>query len=181
MDNRKKFKKHAFSFLLFLMITGVVLVLIQFANWLPLTLQKETLRRYSSLEEVKASLPALRIYVPTYFPQTISWPPEHLFAQNRPFPWILMKFNHRDSSEEALIITQSLSGRLPGQMPGELKEVTEKVPYELRGRQAILEVGVCRNGEQCSRIDWREGEYQLTVFMTAAPFDLIKIAESMLH
>jgi hypothetical protein len=178
---RDALKKNVFSLFLFLMISVIVLVLVKVVNWLPLTLQNETLRRYGSVEEIKAGLNIPRIYIPTYFPQTISWPPEHLFAQSKPFPWIMMKFNHRNSSREALIITQSRSDPFPDRMPGQLTKITEKAPYELRGRPTLLEVGTCSDGEPCSRISWREGEYRLTVFMTSAPFELIKITESMLH
>lgn len=181
MEEKHAFKKHVFSFLLFAMIAGVVLVLIVFANWLPLTLQKETLRRYSGIEEVKIALPGLHVYVPTYFPQTISWPPEQVFAQKIPFPWILMKFRQRGGPDDGLIITQSRSDHAPRHKPGALDQVTEKVSYDLRGREAVLEVGLCSTGEQCSRLSWPEGEYRLSVFMTSGPFELIKIAESMLH
>lgn len=174
-------KKQLFSFFLFLTICAVVLVLIKFLNWLPLVLQTDTLRRYASIEEVKAALPDLHVFVPTYFPQTIAWPPEHLFARAKPFPWILMKFKHRDSLKEALIITQSRAGHRAEQAPGVFEEVSEKAPYPLRGRRSVLEVGLCGNGEQCCRITWNEGEYRLAVFMTSSPLELIRIAESMLH
>lgn len=181
MNAGKSMKRHVFSFFLFLMICSVVFVLIKFANWLPLALQSDTLRRYGSIEEVRAALPDLHVYVPTYFPQTISWPPEHLFAQNKPFPWLLMKFKHRDSSEEALIITQSGSAVTSEQVPGVFEEISEKVTFQLRGRRAVLEVGLCKNGKQCSRITWDEGDHRYIVFMTSSPLELIKIAKSMLH
>jgi hypothetical protein len=174
-------KKNMFSFFLFLMIVLIVFVLIKVMNWLPLTLQGETLRRYGTIEEIQAGLKIPRVYVPTYFPQTISWPPEYLFAQSKPYPWIIMKFNRSGSSEEALIITQSRSGSSADQIPGRLTTVSERVPYDLRGRASLLEVGTCMNSEPCSRISWHEGEYRLTVFMMSAPFELIGIAESMLH
>jgi hypothetical protein len=92
-----------------------------------------------------------------------------------------MKFHNRENAREVLIITQSKLDAFSGQMPGVFKEVREKAPFDLRGRKSLLEVGTCENGEQCSRISWNEGEYRLAVFMRSAPFELIKIAESMLH
>jgi hypothetical protein len=177
---RESLKKNLFSFFLFFMISAIVLIVIKVINWLPLTLQNETLRRYGSIEEIKAGLNIAHVYVPTYFPQTISWPPEYLFAQSKPYPWIMMKFGERDGSREALIITQSRTDATD-QVPGGLVKISERAPYELRGRHSLLEVGTCDNGEPCSRISWHEGEYRLTVFMMAPPFELIKIAESMLR
>ena len=117
-SGRTSLKRNMFSFVLFLMTSAVVLLSIKLMNWLPLTLQNETLRRYASIEAAQAALPGLQIHVPAYFPQTISWPPEHVFAQTRPFPWVLMRFNYRNSSQEALLITQSRSDPFPDQMPG---------------------------------------------------------------
>ncbi len=174
-------KKNVLNFVVFLMISTAVLVLLKLANWLPFTLQNETLRRYNSIEEIQASLPIGQVYVPTYFPQTISWPPEYLFAQSKPFPWVLMKFHNRENAREMLIIIQSKSDNFSDQMPGSFKKIREKAPFDLRGRKSLLEVGSCENGEQCSRISWNEGEYRLAIFMRSAPFELIKIAESMLH
>lgn len=178
--DREQVRKSAFSFLLFLAITLIVVVLIKIFNWLPLTFQNETLRRYSSIEQIKASLHINDIYVPTYFPQTISWPPEHLFAQSKPFPAIMMTFNRTNTKRAGLIITQSVSDSFSLLMPSTLDTITQRVEYEFHGRRALLEVGTCDN-EPCSRITWPEEEYHLTVFMRSSPFELIKIAESMLR
>jgi hypothetical protein len=177
---RERARKKAFSFLLFFVITLVVVVLIKIVNWLPLVLQKDSLREYRSVEEVKAGL-HIDIYVPAYFPQTISWPPSHLFAQSKPFPGILMTFNRMNSTQNELIITQAASESFSSLIPGAIDRINEKVEYEFRGRKAFLEVGRCENSEPCSRLAWREGDYYVTVFMRAAPFELIKIADSMIR
>ena len=174
-------KKTVFSFFLFLVMSATVVGLLKVVNWLPMTFQNDTLRRYNSIEEVKTSLNIRSLHVPAYFPQTIAWPPAHIVAQAKPSLTVLMKFNRRDSAQEALVIMQAESDSFPRHAPGEFSAVTERVLYQLHGRPAVLEVGTCENEEPCSRMSWQEGKYRLIVFMRSAPFELIKIAESMLH
>jgi hypothetical protein len=179
-EGGKSVHKKAFSFLLFLVITLGVIVMIKIVNWLPLALQKDTLRKYRSIEEVKAGLHIENIYVPAYFPQTLSWPPSHLFAQSKPFPGILMTFDRINGPQNELIIIQAVSESFSGKIPVAIDRINEKVHYEFLGRKAFLEVGTCGN-EPCSRLAWREGDYHMIVFMRSAPFELIKIAESMIR
>ena len=170
-----------FGFLFFLIITAVVVVLIKAVNWLPLAVQHDTLRRYGSVEEVKASLRIRDVFVPAYFPQAISWPPSVIVAQAKPSLAIMMTFHKAGGNEDSLVITQTTSDVFARQTGVALTRIAETAPYKLHNRNALLEVGVCRNEEICSRIAWQEGEYRMTVSMKAPPFELIKIAASMLH
>jgi len=63
----------------------------------------------------------------------------------------------------------------------EISRVRERATYPLKGRSAILEVGFCGNGEPCSRISWREKNVRITVLARLTPFELLKVAESMLR
>ncbi len=174
-------KRKTFGFIFFLLITTVVVVLIKTVNWLPLAFQHDTLRRYNSVEEVKASLRIKDLYVPAYFPQTISWPPTAIVAQSRPSLAVMMTFHRTGSDEESLVITQTASTAFAHEPGLTLVKIAESAPYKLHNRNALLEVGACRNEEPCSRIEWQEGEYRLAVIMKAPPFELIRIAGSMLH
>lgn len=174
-------KRGVFGFLFFLLITAVVVALIKTGNWLPLAFQHDTLRKYNSTEEVKASLPIKNIYVPAYFPQTISWPPSIIVAQSKPSIAVLMTFNRAGSNDESLVIIQTASDAFTREPFVKMTRIAESAPYKLHGRDALLEVGTCKNDETCSRISWQEGEYRMVVIMKASPFELIKIAGSMLH
>lgn len=174
-------KRGTFGFFFFLLITTVVLVLIKTVNWLPLAFQHDTLRRYNSIEEVKTSLRIRDLYVPAYFPQTISWPPSAIMAQSKPSLAVMMTFHRTGSDEESLVITQTVSNAFAREPGLALIKIAESAPYKLHDRNALLEVGSCRNEEACSRIAWQEGEYRLAVIMKGPPFELIRIAGSMLH
>jgi hypothetical protein len=158
-------------------LIGVVKVM----NWVPTAVQEGALKKYKSVEEVKSTLQIGEIYVPSYFPQHLTWPPSEILAQTRPFIAVQMTFRRVDTGEIALIISQSSgTGTFPGRRIS-ITQIKERVPYSLEGRDAVLEVGVCKNNEPCSQISWKEGKYLLTVSMKSTPFDLIKLADSMIR
>jgi hypothetical protein len=169
------------GFLTFALMIGLLIAALKVMNWLPLAMQKETIRRYTSVEEVRAALGMKEIYVPSYFPQQITWPPATILAQGRPFSAIVMEFTRADKRNIALVISQSEGGALNVENPIKITTVTEKVRYAIKGRDASLTVGTCGNDEPCSGITWNEGKYTMTVLMLSAPFELTKIVESMIR
>jgi len=169
------------GFLTFALMIGLLVAALKVMNWLPLAMQKETIRQYASVEEVRAALGMKEIYVPSYFPQQITWPPATILAQGRPFSAIVMEFTRADKRNIALVISQSEGGALNVENPIKITNVTEKVRYAIKGRDADLTVGTCGNDELCSGITWNEGKYTMTVLMKSAPFELTKIVESMIR
>ena len=163
-----------------LIVAGVVIALMAM-NWLPLMLQKDTLRRYDSIEDVKIELNWKGLLVPSYFPNNITWPPREILAQNKPYPAVFFKFNHADSGDVVLTVSQSASPKFSADSVIKIVQVRERVPYTLKGRSSVLEVGLCEKDEPCSRISWKEGIYSMTITMRSPPFELIKIADSMLR
>ncbi len=150
-------------------------------NRVPVTVQGDLLRKYDSIDAVNAGLPSLAIYAPSYFPEDLRWPPSRVLAQGRPFPAVLMEFEGRTSGRPELVICQSAGGAFP---PGDklrLAKVGEKTPYNLKGRDARLEVGVCGDGARCSRVAWTEGAFRIDVTGRSTPLDLIRVAESMIR
>jgi hypothetical protein len=179
-EYRRGLRRKALTLVLFLAIVGILVLLIRVSNWLPLAMQKESLRSYRSIEAVQAELRLPHIYVPTYFPQTISWPPAYLFAQAKPFPGVLMSFTRAEAPRDVLVIAQSRAESFSRLIPCPLEHISAEVWYDFHGRKAFLEVGLCKDEEPCSRIRWHENGSYISVFMRDAPFELIRIAESML-
>lgn len=168
-------------FFSFALMIGLLIIALKIVNWLPLALQKETVRRYGSIEEVHRALNMKDIYVPSYFPQQIIWPPAAILAQGKPFRAIVMEFTRADKRNVALVISQTEGTALNVENPIEIVAVTEKVHYMIKGRDAVLTVGSCKNNEPCSGITWVENKYTMTVAMKSAPFELTKIVDSMMR
>jgi len=169
------------GFLKFALMIGLLIAALKVMNWLPFALQEDTLRRYEGVEDVRAALAIKDIYVPSYFPQQIIWPPAEILAQGKPFSAIVMEFTRADKRNIALVISQSEGGALNIENPINITVVAEKVRYAIKGRDAALTVGACGNEGPCSGITWNEGRYTVTVLMKSTPFELIKIAESMIR
>jgi hypothetical protein len=160
---------------------GILVFLLKFFHWLPLMVQTDSMRGYKDLEEARGALQVRTVYIPSYFPQHLNWPPSRILAQRKPFPAVVMEFEKMGSKDTMLLISQSTSEDFLPQEKIKFARVNETVAYSLKGREALLRVGVCGRSEPCSGISWKEGEYRIHALAMSSPFELIKIAESMLR
>jgi hypothetical protein len=166
----------------YFLLTVVLLVLaLKFLNYLPMAVQTDTIRRYRSVDEVRARLNIRDIYVPSYFPQGLVWPPSEILAQRRPFAAVIMEFHSAGREDTVLMISQSASTHFKPDEKIRLQRIKDRVGYPLRGRVMMLEAGVCADEEPCSRVSWAEEGYTITVTARSEPPELMKIAESMIH
>lgn len=174
-------KKNILSLLSFAAAIAVLIAGIKIFNWIPLRVERDLMKRYGSIEEVRTELNVREILVPSYFPQDLNWPPSTILAQGKPFPAVIMEFGQSGNRETVLVIAQSVSENFLSDGRIKIVQLKEKVKYPLKGRDAVLEVGFGRKGEPCSRISWKEGRYRVTVTAKSTPLELIKVAESMLR
>lgn len=174
-------KKHLFRLLAFSGTVVLLVLVLKGLNRLPLVVQDDFMRRYSDLDEIRGTLQMPSILVPSFFPQNLSWPPSTILAQGNPFPAVIMEFEKTGGKETVLLISQSTSEEFLPDDKIRIVEVKESVAYPLKGRNALLTVGMCRNEEPCCGISWKEKEYRIHVLSRSTPFELIKIAESMLR
>lgn len=174
-------KARAYGFFYLLITVAAVIAVLKTLNWLPAVLQKDMLSKFGSIEEVRAKLHITDVYTPSYFPESITWPPSEILAQARPYPAVLIIFHDRKTRDAALVISQAASDAFADDSLIPISRITRSVPFDLKNRKAFLEVGVCANTEPCSRLSWTENGYRVKLVMKAPPFELIRIAESMLH
>jgi hypothetical protein len=164
----------------FVIIVMIVLGVLQILNWIPSAVQEGAFRRYDSVEEVRSHLKIHPLLVPVYYPPGVRWPPSLIAAQTRPYTAVVMEFLNSGTGETGLVITQTALSHPPIEEKLRFTVVRETVRYAVKGRKALLEVGACARGEQCSRIAWDEGAYRVSLAMKASPVDLVRIAESMI-
>lgn len=169
------------NFFYFVLTIAILIAVLKIANYIPTAIQKDTMRRYHSIEDVKSNLNIREILVPYYFPQSFVWPPSEIFAQNKPFTAVVMEFRHARSGDVALIISHADSKNFKADEKIKIVQIKEKISYPLKGRTVALEVGMCKNEEPCSRIAWDEGKYRITITARSIPPELLKIAESMIR
>jgi hypothetical protein len=175
-------RKKIWGYVSFAVAVLSVIVLLKVFNWIPMRMQQDTLREYENIEEIRRGLQISEVYAPSYFPGDLAWPPSRILAQRNPFPAVIMFFKSQETGETALIVAQVAAGhKLDLGRTITIDKVKEEVRNSLKGREALLTVGLCTDGQPCSRISWDEGGYKLDLRMRAAPFELIKIANSMIH
>lgn len=164
----------------FLVTIAALIVVLMLLNWVPTVFQKGLMEEYSNLELAGLQLNIKPIYTPSYFPNSLTWPPSRILAQTKPFTAIAMEFNDVESGDVALTITQSASDRLAHKSSLRILQLKKTRSYRLKGREATLDIGFCADEEPCSRISWKEGGWLLEVVGKIPSGELIKISESAL-
>ncbi len=150
-------------------------------NHLTGTLERNTLRTYSSIEEVRRVLKD--IIIPSYFPEFLRWPPSKIMAGKRPYRTMILEF--KDSKgKPALLLTESEKEYL-NMKTLMMTEVIDELPHEIKGRKVILRVGRC-SSLSCGELRWKEGDYYIRLTLltqqethSSPVIELLKIAESM--
>jgi hypothetical protein len=166
-----------------LLIAALLVALLAAANRLPSLTQQGFARQYAGIEEAKRSLGLGPVPVPAYFPEGIAWPPSFVLAQKRPYEAVVMEFKKTGSMETALIVVQStVRGEDARLQRITLSDVQQETRSPLKGgRSALLQVGTCDNGAHCSRMAWQDNGFYYSVLLMSSPFELTKIAESMVR
>ncbi|MEW6109028.1 MAG: hypothetical protein AB1632_07690 [Nitrospirota bacterium] len=173
--NKRTGLRAILSFSITILITVLVLKLL---NWIPMSFQKEDIRKYKTIEDVKAKLKISRVYVPAYFPEYIKWPPAEIFAQKRPFVLIMTHFAHADSMKFALSIYQADS-RADFEPRKDILYLKNESTVFIKGREGKLVTAVCRGQVRCNSLSWEEGKFRLTLISDDVPEQMIRMAESM--
>ena len=177
-------KRTAFGFLAFAAGLAILVIALKALNGLPLIADRDLMRRYGDFEEMRTSLGIREVLVPSYFPEDFRWPPTGILAQGKPYPAVIMEFERSKEGKErgvGLMIYQSVEDSFTPGGPMAISRVRERATYPLKGRSAILDVGFCGSGGPCSRISWREKDVRVTLLARLTPFELMKVAESMLR
>ncbi len=157
--------------------------LLSLLNWIPLIMQKQKLRSFSSLDVAAKQLHIGKIYFPSYLPEhlNLAWPPAEIYGQDMPFGAVAMYLSFRHTEETGLILHQSDAGA-PYQIEPRIKirHGQNPVGLSLKGRQALLLPSVCDTNTPCNQLSWNEHGTMIIVIGKFPAQDVIKIANSMM-
>lgn len=174
-------KRTSYRTLSFAISVLIIIGALKLLNWIPLAVQTEELRKFSTIEEVKSSLKLPNIYIPAYFPEQISWPPAAIFAQKKPFVLVIMHFMHTGTKDAVLSIYQA-DAKAKFNPPYDSRMLYRKKESTvfIKNRKGTLVTAVCRGNEDCNRLSWRHEQFRITLHSDFQPEHLLKIAESMI-
>jgi len=131
-------------------------------NWIPTALNGPGTISYSNLESLPASLRAAGVYRPTYFPESLEWPPAEILTREHGHS-LLMHFRNRKTERIELAISQSGDGAAP--LPTRIDPTTilSERPLDLNNRPARLVRAICADQKPCNKLMWDEGAMKLFV------------------
>ncbi|MDA8079336.1 MAG: hypothetical protein M0Z79_10415 [Nitrospiraceae bacterium] len=167
--------------LLFAAMVVSLVLLLRFLNWIPAAFQKTEVRRYRSIEDVRSGLKIRKVFLPSYFPQYLTWPPDEIFARKRPYPLVLMHFTNQQRGEIAMSIRQAdVRDASPVVSRIEPVIIHSEENILIKDRPARLFIATCPAKRACISVMWQEEGYVFTITAKDSVREVTKIAESML-
>ncbi len=169
------------KYIVFGIMVAVFAAILNLLNWVPSILQKEGVRKFKTIEDVKGELKLGRLFLPSYFPQYLIWPPSEIYGRKKPAKMVLMHFVNYNKKDVVLSVMQAESSD-PHPLRSRIEPVkTRKRESKLiKGRRGDLSLALCSGGEPCNTVTWEEDGYTLTIIAKDSVEELLKIAESMM-
>lgn len=167
------------ALLRFLLLSGLVVTVVLVLNWIPTVVGRDAMRSYPSVEKLKHEPGFEGLLVPSYFPEGITWPPAMILGQKEPFMAAVISFDGA-RGRDSLVISQSTS---PDFDPGgvmRFEVLRQSVEMDRAGRHLRVEIGLCHDGAQCSRVSWSGTDRHVKVFMYGPSVTLLRIVQSMI-
>ncbi len=158
---------------------AIFVLLLKIANWLPLMISEGSVRRYPDVETARKAAWMDRVYLPSFFPERIEWPPTEIFGRRKPAPAVLMHFRNRENGRIVLSISQHATGSAPIPSRIDPAEVMARKDVTLKSLPAELSLAVCRDGHPCNTLTWRQDGAVLRVVDRGPVDELREICESM--
>ena len=93
----------------------------------------------------------------------------------------MIGFRRKEGEGLCTVMTQTAVPHRLEDRATAMERVDQTVSHMLKGRPALLEIGTCSDGSECSRLSWDDKGYHLTVLMKNKPIELIRMAESMIY
>jgi len=160
--------------LIFALIVIALVVVLKILGWLPLAINKDSIRAYHSIDEMAAAIRPQKLYMPSYFPQYLMWPPVKIYAGKNPQA-ILMLFAHKKTGDIVLSISQGTGV----ESLIEPQRVLSTERTSIKGRQATIYTALCADGEPCNKVVVVDRETPITIIVKDPVSEAIKTAESI--
>lgn len=137
---------------------------------------------YSTVEEAEYAI-GLRIFLPSYFPEYLKWPPSTIQVSRKPSLTISLVFLSRNHISPSLVIHQIVSN-IGKSNDVELDFMEPKIPFQetqvsVGGAKGALIVGEGEDGKRWSRLSWKAADRKMVLIADCSVEDLLKIARSI--
>lgn len=165
----------------FVVVMGAAVAVLAAADRVPAWLSGAThgARVYHTLAEAEASL-GTRLRVPSYYPDTLAWPPSRIEVAPGPPPVAAIRVARRGTAREVLVICQSIGG--PAAPPPWLLpplDVLREAAVSVEGRPGRLLRRLAPDGRVVHDLSWSGGERRFTLRFEGAVEDLLRMARAL--
>lgn len=147
---------------------------------LPSFIQESEEKFYSNIEEAEYAL-GLRIFLPSYFPEYLIWPPSEIKVVRKPSILISLVFLSRSSSSPSLVIHQIVSNKSKKMELDFLKprRPLQETQVSVGVAKGTLIVVVGEDGKHWAYLSWKAGDRTMVLIANCSVEDLLKIARSV--
>lgn len=136
-------------------------------------------RVYDSVDDAERRVGA-RLWLPSYYPDTLAWPPAQIQAIPGPPAVVALHVSGRDGTTDELVVCQSIDG-LASPPPSILApgEVITSVTIPLHGRTARLDRLLTPEGRMVHDLAWDLDDRRVTVRYAGPVEQLLLMANSL--
>lgn len=147
---------------------------------IPTFIQESEDKFYSNIEEAEYAI-GLRIFLPSYFPEYLIWPPSEIKVVRKPSILISLVFLSRSPRSPSLVIHQIVSNKSKKM---ELDFMKPKRPFQetqvsIGGAGGTLIVGMGEDGKRWVHLGWKAGDRTMVLIANCSVEDVLKIARSV--
>jgi hypothetical protein len=151
-------------------------------NKVPSYFRERKEKSYRSVEEAEYSL-RLRIFLPSYFPDYLIWPPKEIKVVRKPSVIITLVFISQGDGNPSLVIHEIISNtdesngvRLDFMEP---KTHSGDIQISVGGAKGTLRLGVVEHGSRWTQLSWKQGDRTMVLRSNRSVEDLLKISRSI--
>jgi len=147
---------------------------------LPSFIQESEEKLYSNIEQAEYAL-GLRIFLPSYFPEYLIWPPSEIKVERKPSILISLVFLSRSPSSPSLVIHQIISNKSKKMELDfmKTKRPSQESQVSVGGAKGTLIVGMGVDGKRWAHLGWKAGDRTIVLTANCSVEDLLKIARSV--
>jgi hypothetical protein len=148
----------------------------------PAYIQERKQKSYSSVEEAESSL-GLKIFLPSYFPDYLVWPPKEIKVVRKPSLIITLVFITQGDGSPGLVIHEIISNTDESKRVGldfmEPERHSGEIQVSVGGAKGTLKLGVVEHGSRWTQLSWKKVDRTMVLRSNRSVEDLLKIARSI--
>lgn len=160
-------------------VMGMIVISLYLLKRVPSYLQESKEKSYNNIEEAEYAL-GLRIFLPSYFPEYLIWPPSEIKVVRKPSLTISLVFLSRSRRNPSLVFHQIFSS-IKEVKPSftELKRPLQESRVSVGEVNGTLITGTGEDGKRWMQLNWRAADRRMILIANCSVEDLLKIARSI--